>query len=389
MPLVRFEPLLHSRDIALADWLAERSIARRAQISAPIVLATWGSTTFWSRLDKRMQDVPAVFLADLAQLARETNTALTEERTAALAGTSLSPLCQIQTARALACRWWSALVLPLIKAIAVDLDETLHAGVIDEDGLSGIRVTPGHSAFQQQLLHLREQGLFLALVSRNEPDRVMELLNRREDYLLKPEHFTVLDISLGNKADALKRITAQCRIGLDAVLFIDDNFGELLTVAMQLPEVKLLLAQPDATFTNEALRWYPGIWRWQYSREDTLRNYDLAANAQRTKLLNQVRNPNEYYRLLGVKLTVWLRPQEHLARLVDLSARTNQFNLALRSYNAAELQTYLDEKDKALRAVSLQDRLSDSGIIALIAAHRHHQVTHIDELCISCRASGR
>jgi len=75
--------------------------------------------------------------------------------------------------------------------------------------------------------------------------------------------------------------------------------------------------------------------------------------------------------------------------MAELSAKTNQFNLSLRRMNAAELALRLDDRDSRVVTIGLADRLSDSGIVALMVGAKNGDELRVDELCVSCRALGR
>ncbi|MCS6787199.1 MAG: HAD-IIIC family phosphatase [Thiobacillaceae bacterium] len=373
---------------AFVDWLADRLSQLRRRSPAPIVVATWADPMLIAHLQQRAGQLASVYVADLTALAESARVALLDARNAAVAGTSLSRPLITLAARALACRWWAGALLTPIKAIALDLDHTLHAGVLAESGTAGVRLTPGHARLQKLLLDLRAHGILLALISRNEAADVQQLFALRTDYPLRLQHFSAVEVSWGSKSEALARIAKRLNIGLEAILLVDDNPGELYEVAARCPTVHLLQAQDEADDTCRALENYPGLWRWRISREDELRARDLAAQSHRAKLQAQA-EPGAYFRALGVRIGLTYNPGAALERLASLSMRTNQFNLALRRLTAAEIQGYMQAEKADVAAVSLADRLSDSGIVGLIIGRRREDTLVIEELCLSCRSLGR
>ena len=371
-------------------WLAQRLAALRAVSRAPIILATWSNEPHGTeRLQAVADGLPAVYFADLQAACGEFNVPLLDSRSAALAGTPLSSFAQLVLARALACHWLPAALSPPIKAVALDLDNTLHEGVLGEDGVHGVRLTPGHAALQSFVKSLRARGIFLALVSRNELSDVEALFAARRDYPLCLADFSAVEVTWGDKAAALSRIASALRIAPDALVFVDDNPGELASVAMQLPQVHTVYAHPNADLTRRVLAFYPGLWRWRVESEDTKRVQDLHANTEREALAAEVADPADYFRGLQVKLTFRSDPTEQLARLADLCNKTNQFNLALRRFNLAEVAACVERSDTRVTSVQLTDRLSDSGVIAVIVAMSQGEQLVVNELCISCRAMGR
>lgn len=375
---------------AWLDWLGTRIGTLRAMTSAPIVLATWlVDVVLRPRLAALTESFPGVFLADLGQTCDDLRVALIDPRTAAMAGSAIGRQAQTFLARELGSHWLPATLATPIKAVALDLDNTLHDGVLGEDGIAGVKLTPAHRALQQDIKSLSERGIFIALVSRNEYAEVEELFARREDYPLRWDDLSVIEVSWADKPAALCRVAQELRIGLDAILFVDDNPGELAHVASMLPEVHTLRAEPDAERTRCALKYYPGLWRWKTGVDDTKRLRDLRATVERDTLMARANDITEYFRSLQISLSIFIDPPDMLDRLTDLCSKTNQFNLGLRRFNQAEIAARLARGDACVAGVRMVDRLSDSGVIAVIVAERVGARLMIEELCISCRALGR
>lgn len=371
-------------------WLLGRIKVLRTANPAPIILATWlHDAGQWAQLQALTDPVPAIYLADLDEVCNEAGVMLTDSRSAAMAGTPVSNAAQPLLARKLACHWIPATIYPPIKAVALDLDNTLHEGVLGEDGIQGVQLTPAHQTLQHFIKSLHQRGMFIALLSRNEPIDVEALFAQRGDYPLRWDDFSVTEISWGDKAAAINRFAKALRIAPDAILFVDDNPGELASVAAHLPQVHLVFASPDAGQTQRAIEYYPGLWRWKIEADDTKRVQDMKANAEREELLTEMSDPSDYFRSLQVTLNLRYDPLDQLSRLADLCGKTNQFNLAIRRFTQAEIAERLGRSDASVVSVQMKDRLSDSGVIAVIVAERDGGRLVIEELCISCRAMGR
>ena len=371
-------------------WLEDRLVALRKLSSAPIILATWLTTeTQREALRESLHKFPAAYFADLTEVCETAGVPLLDDRSATLAGTPISSRAQVVLARALTCKWLAGAALAPIKAVALDLDNTLHAGVLGEDGVGNVVLTPGHKNLQLYVKELQKRGIFIALVSRNEHADVEALFTRREDYPLRWDDFSAIEVSWGHKADALQRIAQKLRIATDAILFIDDNPGELAAVTQQLTRLQTLYADPCAELTRSAIEYYPGLWRWKQEADDAKRILDLKASAERDSLALTHTDPAEYLRSLQVTLSYVWNSRQQLGRLSDLCRKTNQFNLALRRFSETEISDRMNRPDASVAGVQLSDRLSDSGIIAVIVAERSGSQLTVEELCISCRAMGR
>ena len=372
---------------ALQEWLVSRLRALRACTNNPILCLAFP-------LDQRTRQaiidagIPGLHGVDMEAFAAELEDDWLDPRAAGLSGTRLSNRASLRIARELACRWLPASVLPPIKAIALDLDDTLFAGVLAEDGPQGVELTPAHRLLQQQLVDLRDAGVYLGLVSRNVPADVEALFAARPDFPLRLVDFSSIQIGWVDKAVGVERIAADLAIAPDSMVYIDDNPGELAAVAARLPIVTVR-ADPDAEATCAALSHVAGVFRWHRSPEDALRSGDRRASRVRVALAATVLSPSEYLRDLQVRLRYRLDPRDELPRMYELLNKTNQFNLTLRRSKEAELAAMLDDPDARLLSVALADRLSDSGVVGVIAATRHGDSLVVDELCVSCRALGR
>ena len=373
----------------LADWLGERLASLRAKSSSPILLAALsGEDAVQERLRQTVGGVPGVRLGDLRPIAAKLGSRFFDERAAPFSGTRLGDRACVLAARELACRWAPALLCPRLKAVAVDLDRTLYEGVLGEEGTE-VKLTPAHADLQRYLLELREEGVFLALISRNEEADVKRLFEARGDFPLRWDHFSATAISWGSKAEAVKQVARQLNIGLDAVLYVDDNPGELAAVASDLPMIATGHAMADASRTRCMLEYYPGLWAWERTAADTLRVTDVASERERRRLAAAAPDPREYLCSLQVKIRIETTPKQRLGRLHELSQKTNQFNLNLERFSEVELARLLESPDHRVAVIGLSDRLSDSGWIGLIVARREGDTLAIRELAVSCRALGR
>jgi FkbH-like protein len=311
------------------------------------------------------------------------------ERTARLTGTRLSDSALVLIARELACRWIPFAKRVGRKAIVVDLDNTLYRGVLGEQGPAGIELTSAHRALQRVLLQFKEQGYFLAVASRNQEQDVRCMFKKRGDFPLRWEDFSAHAVSWDNKDDSQSQIADQLRIGIDGLVFVDDNAGELAVVGASLPGVGLVHASEDPHLTARVLQYFPGLWRPRLLKEDQLRVGDLAANSERARIAGRHVDPKNYLHSLQAVLDVYINHRNHLSRMVELSQKTNQFNLNLSRLDALELSKRLEDPRSCVVTFGLRDRLSDSGLIGLVVLQRTAGSTIIEEMAISCRALGR
>jgi FkbH-like protein len=378
--------------LEFAAWLRQRVLALRQLSDRPIILVNWPERPEYTyAVQKNLADpaVPGLLIGSLEAIGEGLGERLLDERLLALSGSRLSDAASILIGRELACRWIPAALAPRLKAVALDLDDTLFAGVLGEDGPEGVVLTPGHRSLQEYLLDLRRGGLFLALVSRNEESDVQQLFARRTDFPLHWEDFSARQIHWRSKADSLAMIAEVLRVGMESILYVDDNPGELASAAHANPELRLVHATRDALLTRRVLEYFPGIWSRGDAGADVLRVQDLDANARRLAIQSQAANPADYLRSLQVSLVFRLNHLAAMKRIHELSQKTNQFNLSLKRFSEPEIERRLQFPSSKVVTIRLADRLSDSGIIGVLLAKEEAGTIVVEELCISCRALGR
>jgi FkbH-like protein len=277
---------------------------------------------------------------------------------------------------------------PALKAIVADLDNTLYFGVVGEDGADGVVLTEGHRKLQGQLKQLRDQGFFLCIASKNDRRDINALFAKRADFPLRVDDFTKICASWSSKAVMIAEIAEFLNIHTSAMLFIDDNIGELQTASASYPDLRLLMAYPDAEQTSRALKNYPGLLKLSSTSEDLLRGADVQANERRAALKSTM-SREEYLRSLDVKLTFSADNLRHAERVAELAGKTNQFIFSYKRYKRYEVEALARSGSAAVVTVAMKDKLCDSGVIGACVGVARDSYAEIEELFVSCRALGR
>jgi FkbH-like protein len=337
---------------------------------------------------ERAAQLPGVHVMRLSAVSAILGARFFDDRLAGPAGTRLSGAAHLAIAQSLGLSWIPALAGRRIKAVLVDLDETLIGGVLGEDGIREIRVTPDHAALHRALTDLHHRGIFLGIVSRNEPNDVQALFEARAELHTLRQAVDYFAVSWDPKSHAVAAAAERWTIGIDSIVMIDDNIGELAEISARFPEVALLHARSPAD-TTSALQLFPGLLREVHAREDGLRHADLRAATERSARRQKAADINEYLATLDIEIDISVNNADHLERLHELSMKTNQFNTRLSRLSAAAVQRYERTPSHAAVSVALRDNLSDSGIIAGLFVHAADGVLTVDEIDISCRALGR
>ena len=367
-------------NISVAEFLDQRVRALRAVTNQPVLVVPFRA--------EAALEIPDVLTVNISDLCAEQDIDPVDERTLAATGTALSGKAMLHVCKLLGLRYLPGVLRPALKGIVVDFDNTLYQGVLGEDGIEGVVLTPGHLALQQELKRLASQGFFLCAASKNEPEDVCALLDSREDFPLKREDFTKLCVSWKPKAESMGEIAAFLNIHTDSLVFIDDNIGELTAVQMQHPHIHLIHAKEDASITLEVLKSYPGLLKLRSSEDDAKRSADVRSNEERTQL-RQTMSHEDYIKSLELQLTYSLNDRQRIGRVAELSNKTNQFIFNYKRYSEAEVEQLMSSEDTAVLTLSLADRLSDSGLVGVFTGRRQNDHLELEECFVSCRALGR
>ncbi|MFI5360597.1 MAG: HAD-IIIC family phosphatase [Elusimicrobiota bacterium] len=277
------------------------------------------------------------------------------------------------------------------KCVVVDLDNTLWGGVIGDDGVAGIKVgTLGegepYRAFQQYLLRLKARGMLLAACSRNAPETAVLPFREHPEMALKESDFAAFVANWGNKADNLRSIAEALNIGLDSLVFVDDDPFERNLVRRMAPEVVVpeMPEEPaDFAKTLSELNLFETA---SFSAEDRARAEMYRAQAVRAAARSSFSSTEDYLRSLNMRIRLARFDAANLPRVAQLIARSNQFNLTTRRYAEADCERLMNDRAGAVPFfVTLSDDLGDSGLIAVVVLLRRGDVLEIDEWLMSCR----
>lgn len=311
-----------------------------------------------------------------------------DERMETLSGTRLSNTACLALSRELGLNYLPSLLLPNLKAVFVDLDNTLYGGVLGEDGIQNLKLTPGHIRLQNRLKALAEQGYFLCAVSKNEQPDAEKLFEERTDFPLQKSDFTKISASWNSKPQMMAELLSFLNINEDSVLFVDDNIGEVSAVQAAYPAMKLLLAGEKAELTAQILENYPRLNKLAVNREDALRAQDARANEERRKAQAAL-SPEEYIKNLQMELTLSFDDLARAPRVAELAGKTNQFIFSYKRYPLARVEEMMKDPAYCVLTLALKDKLSDSGIIGVLVLKKEAGFARLEECFVSCRALGR
>jgi FkbH-like protein len=281
------------------------------------------------------------------------------------------------------------------KCLILDCDNTLWGGVVGEDGLDKVALDrheyPGKSfrAFQQSVLNLIDQGVIVALCSKNNEADVWELLDGHPHNLLKREHLAAWRINWEPKSENIASLARELNLGLDSMVFVDDSGTECDLVRQMLPEVTVLQV-PSKTFELPSLLYRDGLFDGlSKSDEDRQRTAMYAAERERSTAQQAFESAEAYLASLGLSAVIHRARPEELTRVAQLVGKTNQFNLTTRRHSEAFIREMADSPESAVYTLTAADRFGDLGLVGVLIARKEGVAGVVDSLLLSCRALGR
>ena len=275
------------------------------------------------------------------------------------------------------------------KVFALDADNTLWKGICGEVGYCGIEISAPFQALQNFALRQKEQGMLLALCSKNNALDVEEVFEKNGNMQLKKDDFTALKINWNPKSANLKEIAHDLKLGLDSFIFLDDNPIECLDVQQNCPEVLTLQLPPE----QEMAHFLMHLWafdRLMITEEDRQRTtlYKQDMERQQFKQSQQL-NLGQFIKALELKVTFHPIAENEWARGAQLTQRTNQFNASVVRRSVEEIQNFAQQPQHFALTVKVTDRFGDYGLVGLLLAKIESDVLFVDTLLLSCRVLGR
>ena len=279
------------------------------------------------------------------------------------------------------------------KALALDLDNTLWGGVVGEDGPDKIEIGQEtavgqvYSEFQSYLKDQQSLGVLLTINSKNDMENALSGLNR-PDSVLKPEDFLIIKANWQNKDQNLKEIAEELNIGTDALVFVDDNPAERHIVRSQVPDAAVPeIGEPQdylITLDRSGFFEVTGL-----SEDDLGRNEMYKANIRRAHQQAAFTDYREY--LLSLEMRAEIKPfsSVYMARIAQLTNKSNQFNLTTRRCTEAELTQIAADPNSITLYGKLSDKFGDNGVVSVVFGHKEADVFHIDLWLMSCRVLKR
>ena len=273
--------------------------------------------------------------------------------------------------------------------LVLDCDQTLWKGVSAEDGVSDVLVDAPRRAIQEFALRQRAAGVLVCLCSKNVEEDVYAVVDRHPDMLLRREHVTAARINWEPKSANLRALAKQLNLGLDSFVFLDDSAVECAEVRARAPEVLTLTLPEDASSIASFL---DHIWAFEGSartREDAKRADFYRQEVERGALRQSATSFGDFIAGLGLEVKLSPPAPEQVARVAQLTQRTNQFNNTTIRRKEQEVKQLVASLDERCIAVDVRDRFGDYGLVGAVICSTRDEALVAESLVMSCRALGR
>lgn len=282
------------------------------------------------------------------------------------------------------------------KCIVLDLDNTLWGGIIGEDGFDRIDLSlkpPGMAfmEFQRVLLALYQRGVILAINSRNNEDEALRAIRDHPFMVLREEHFATMKINWSDKISNMKEIAEELNIGLDSIVYFDDDPINRELMLKAIPQVKTVDLPGDPSLYASTLMQINDFNTFVMTNEDRNRGEMYRQEHKRTELKRLSSNLEDFLKQLEIRVTMKKANNFTIPRIAQLTLKTNQFNLTTRRYQEEDVETLAQDHTRLIGCAQTQDKFGDNGITGVYIVNKNHVDKEwlIDTFLLSCRVMGR
>lgn len=281
------------------------------------------------------------------------------------------------------------------KCVVLDLDNTLWGGVIGDDGLSGIQIGElgtGHafSDFQTWLKELKNRGMLLAVCSKNNEPAAKEPFEKHPEMVLRLEDISMFVANWEDKASNIHAIQKCLNIGMDSLVFLDDNPFERNLVRSMIPEITVPELPEDPAMYLTYLRSLGLFEMASYSADDAGRTKQYREQAERAVFASSFQSYDAYLEGLGMVAVAAPFDSFHYPRIAQLTQRSNQFNLRTVRYTEAEVEAVARDESRIGLYFMLKDKFGDHGLISVVILDKQENDTlFVSQWLMSCRVLKR
>jgi len=282
------------------------------------------------------------------------------------------------------------------KALILDCDNTLWKGILGEDGIEHVKLTPNDGGYyfeevQHIIVSLAKKGVIICLCSKNNITDVDEMFEKRMK-VLTYEHIAAKKINWESKASNIEALAQELNIGIESMVFVDDSKFEINLIRELLPQVKTFIVPEDSSLYPQTMHDIAKeFFSLQNTSEDNQRIKMYQIEAERNNEKNKIGDLEQYIDSLKLEILVYKNNHKHLERITQLCQKTNQFNISTKRYSETDIKNFLNQPEKyTIFTFSVNDKYGEYGIVGLaIILYQDVNKAFIDTWLMSCRVMGR
>ena len=281
------------------------------------------------------------------------------------------------------------------KCVILDLDNTLWGGVIGDDGMGGIQIGElgkGHAFlnFQRWLKQLKECGIILAVCSKNNEEIAKEPFERHDEMILRLDDISVFVANWNDKASNIRMIQESLNIGMDSIVFIDDNPFERNLVREMIPDIEVPELPEDPALYLGFLQQCNYFETASFTGVGADRTQQYQAEYERKKLQMTFNSIDDYLESLEMVGEAKPFETERYARIAQLTQRSNQFNLRTIRYTEDEIERIANDSHFITLYYTLKDKFGDHGLVSVVILEKvSDEAVFVDTWLMSCRVLKR
>jgi FkbH-like protein len=282
------------------------------------------------------------------------------------------------------------------KVLALDLDNTLWGGIIGDDGMAGIEIGGTHARgeafkqFQLAIASLARRGVVLAVCSKNDYKNAAEPFEKHPEMVLRLKDIASFQANWEPKSENLRRIAEELNLGLDSIVFVDDNPAEIEIVNQFVPEIETILLGPDpAEYASQLFnsRFFEPR---SITADDLKRGEQYQQQAARTQAMGSSgTDMSAYLTSLEMHSVISEFTPVDVPRISQLINKSNQFNVTTRRRSEAEVEALLTDESHYGFSARLADKFGDNGLISVVIVAVEGETATIDTWLMSCRVLKR
>jgi FkbH-like protein len=242
---------------------------------------------------------------------------------------------------------------------------------------------------QKSILRLKNEGVILCIVSKNNLTDILEAFNKNKNMILKLKDFTSIKANWKTKTQNIKELTSELGLSLESMAFFDDNPIERDQVKKNLKDVKVI--DPDTDISNwpdQILEIFEFV-KFKLTKEDLLKTYQYERRSRFIIEKNKINNELSFLKKIKLKAKIVKIDKSNEQRFLQMIHKTNQFNLTNKRYSLLEINNFKKNKKNKIFMVKLNDKYGDHGLISLVMLIQNANFIYIDTFLMSCRVLGR